>query len=430
MLHGQFKPGEIIDQRYRVVSLLGRGGMGEVYRADDLKLEQAVALKMLPSELAEDPKLLQSLYNEVRQARRVSHHHVCRVHDVGEWEGHVFLSMEFIEGEDLSALLRRIGRLPKDKAYQLARHLCEGIEAAHKEGVLHLDLKPANLMIDKRGDLRITDFGLARLAASAEDDRRIAGTPPYMAPEQLLRGESSKRCDLYAIALIINEMLTGKRALPGRNLEEIRQFHADGQGIDIPHSLDALIGDCLQANPDRRPENLTVLLERLSELTTAAPSTFQRMSAAPDTGKTLVPEVLDDSDVVIAYANLDDHPVVSGHPGWVSQLHENLTVRVSQLSGKQVAVVKLPDNSRKARNDQAVLEKVPQAKAVVSVFSPPFVQSDKCQKLVEAFWSRTQETGSFEVDSLFTALEGREKSFGGIPNSGASPRSLCAARPL
>ena len=110
MLHGQFKPGEVIDQRYRIVSLLGKGGMGEVYRADDLKLKQAVALKMLPPELAEDQKLLQSLFNEVRQARRVSHHHVCRVHDVGEWEGNVFLSMEFIEGEDLSALLRRIGR--------------------------------------------------------------------------------------------------------------------------------------------------------------------------------------------------------------------------------------------------------------------------------------------------------------------------------
>ncbi|NIP94819.1 MAG: serine/threonine protein kinase, partial [Akkermansiaceae bacterium] len=222
MPHGQFEPGTVLDGRYRIVSQLGQGGMGEVYRADDLKLKQPVALKLLPRDLARNPAQLEALYNEVRQARRVSHRHVCRVHDVGEADGLPFLTMEFIEGEDLAALLRRIGRLPKDKALQLGAQLCEGIQAGHEEGVLHLDLKPANLMIDKRGDLRVTDFGLARLASEARAEGRISGTPPYMAPEQLLRGEATVRCDIYAIGLVLHEMLTGERALGPRNLEQIR----------------------------------------------------------------------------------------------------------------------------------------------------------------------------------------------------------------
>ena len=142
-----FLPGKILADRYRIVSLLGRGGMGEVYRADDLKLDQPVALKFLPAALAEDQSLRKALYNEVRQARLVSHRHVCRVFDIGEAEGLHFLSMEYIEGEHLGSLLRRIGHLPGGKAIELARQLCSGLEAAHEQSILHLDLKPANLMI-------------------------------------------------------------------------------------------------------------------------------------------------------------------------------------------------------------------------------------------------------------------------------------------
>ncbi|MEM7147942.1 MAG: serine/threonine-protein kinase, partial [Verrucomicrobiota bacterium] len=176
-----FVSGRVLADRYRIVSLLGRGGMGEVYRADDLKLNQSVALKFLPATLGNAPILLESLYNEVRAARRVSHPNVCRVYDIGQAEGLHFLSMEYIEGEDLESLLRRIGRLPRMKAIELARQLGAGLVAAHDEGLVHLDLKPANLMIDGRGNLRITDFGLARLAEDSGELR--AGTPFYMAPE-------------------------------------------------------------------------------------------------------------------------------------------------------------------------------------------------------------------------------------------------------
>ncbi len=135
--------------------------MGEVYRADDLTLDQPVALKFLPGGVAHDDSRLAQFHNELRIARQVSHKNVCRLYDLGEADGRRFLTMEYVDGEDLASLLRRIGRIPQDKALELARQLCAGVAAAHERGVLHRDLKPANVMIDGDGDVRITDFGIA-----------------------------------------------------------------------------------------------------------------------------------------------------------------------------------------------------------------------------------------------------------------------------
>src|SRR6266446_5831672 len=147
----RFVPGTVLAERYRIIGLLGRGGMGEVYRADDLTLGHPVALKFLPPAFAQNPELLERFHGEVRNARQVSHPNVCRVYDIGEIDGQPFLTMEYIDGEDLASLLRRIGRLPADKALEIAHQLCAGLAAAHDRGVLHRDLKPANIMIDGRG---------------------------------------------------------------------------------------------------------------------------------------------------------------------------------------------------------------------------------------------------------------------------------------
>ena len=189
--HGRFAPGALLDERYRIVGRLGKGGMGEVYRADDLKLGQPVALKFLPEDVDRDPARLTQLHTEVRMARQVSHPNVCRVYDVGEYEGHTFLSMEYVDGEDLASLLRRIGRFPQDRAIELARQICAGLAAAHDRGVVHRDLEPANIMLDGSGRIRITDFGLA----GAAGEMLRAGTPAYMAPEQLAgrRGHAAQR---------------------------------------------------------------------------------------------------------------------------------------------------------------------------------------------------------------------------------------------
>jgi len=220
-LESRFIPGTVLARRYRIVGLIGRGGMGEVYRADDLKLGQPVALKFLPQALERNQVRLERFLNEVKTALKVSHPNVCRVHDIGEVEGHHYLSMEYVDGEDLASLLRRIGRLPKDKAVQLARQLCAGLMAAHEQGILHRDLKPANIMIDGRGRAKITDFGLAGLAEGIGGADVRAGTPAYMAPEQLAGKEVSVKSDIYALGLVLYELFTGQRAFEARTPEEI-----------------------------------------------------------------------------------------------------------------------------------------------------------------------------------------------------------------
>jgi serine/threonine-protein kinase len=255
--HGRFAPGSLLDGRYRIIGLLGRGGMGEVYRADDLRLGQAVALKFLPDVVATDPVRLAQFHNEVRTARQVSHPAICRVHDIGEAEGHLFLSMEYVDGEDLATSLRRIGRFPEDKATDIARQLCAGLAAAHQRGVLHRDLKPANVMLDGAGNVRLMDFGLATIGA-AEDVR--AGTPAYMAPEQLLGREVTQRSDIYALGLILYELYTGRRTFTAATLRELVDQHQSGTITaprEIVSALDPAVERallrCLESDPARRP---------------------------------------------------------------------------------------------------------------------------------------------------------------------------------
>ncbi len=260
--YGRFLPGSLLAERYRVVALLGRGGMGEVYRADDLTLGQPVALKFLPEEAAQDPALLDRFRAEVRIARKVSHPNVCRVYDVGEVDGQTYLSMEYVDGEDLGSLLRRIGRLPNDKALDIARQLCAGLAAAHAKGVLHRDLKPANIMLDGRGQAIITDFGLAALADQAHGAEVRSGTPAYMAPEQLSGKEVTEKSDIYALGLVLYELFTGKRAFSADNLADLVRSRAAGDLSrpssfvkDLDPLVERVILRCLEPEPANRPAN-------------------------------------------------------------------------------------------------------------------------------------------------------------------------------
>ena len=256
----RFLPGTLLAGRYRIVGLLGTGGMGQVYRADDVKLGQPVALKFLPAGFDADPERLQRLLQEVRTARQVSHPNVCRVYDVGEADGQHFLSMEYVDGEDLASLLRRIGHVPKEKALQIARQLCAGLAAAHEAGVLHRDLKPANVMIDGRGRARLTDFGLAELGERVRGPAAASGTPGYMAPEQLAGQEATARSDLYALGLVLYELFTGKPAFRAGSVAELRRLQSESTPTS-PSSLvegfdpmvERVILRCLEPDPARRP---------------------------------------------------------------------------------------------------------------------------------------------------------------------------------
>jgi hypothetical protein len=259
---GRFLPGALLAERYRIVALLGKGGMGEVYRADDLTLGQQVALKFLPEAAAGDEEALARFRSEVRIARKVSHPNVCRVYDVGQAEGQTFISMEYVDGEDLASLLRRIGRLPGDKALEIARQLCAGLAAAHREGVLHRDLKTANVMLDGRGRAVMTDFGLAGLADQIHGLDVRSGTPAYMAPEQLDGKEVTVKSDIYSLGLVLYEIFAGKPAFAGGSLVELLRTRRESTLSspatwvkDLDPTVERVILRCLEQDPGDRPSS-------------------------------------------------------------------------------------------------------------------------------------------------------------------------------
>jgi hypothetical protein len=270
VMHGRFLPGTILADRYRIVGLLGKGGMGEVYRADDIKLGQAVALKFLPPQFSEDPVRLEYFHNEVRLARQVSHPNVCRVHDISEVDGQHFLSMEYVDGEDLATLIRRIGRLPKDKGLDIAHQICAGLAAAHDRGVLHRDLKPSNVMLDGRGRVRITDFGLARLTSEQDDPDAGIGTPAYMAPEQMAGGQVTEQSEIYSLGLILFEVFTGKRLYAADSIAELTKLRERSMPIepsrivpDIDPEVEQVIQHCLKKEPQDRPQSVLAVAAAL-----------------------------------------------------------------------------------------------------------------------------------------------------------------------
>jgi len=269
-VHGRFLPGTALTDRYRIVGLLGKGGMGEVYRADDLELNQSVALKFLPSHFAQDAARLQRFRAEVRTARQVSHPNVCRVYDIATFGDDVFLSMEYIDGEDLSSVLRRMGRPSEEKAIEWARQICMGLAAAHENRVLHRDLKPANVMIDGRGRARLTDFGLAGVEEEFAGRKDHAGTPAYMAPEQLIDGTTTVKSDIYSLGLVLYELFTGKRVFDADSVDELLRMRrsdtfATPQSVSgqIDSAIERAILRCLERDPSRRPDSAYEVLAAL-----------------------------------------------------------------------------------------------------------------------------------------------------------------------
>jgi predicted Ser/Thr protein kinase len=288
---GGFTPGTILADRYRIIGLLGRGGMGEVYRADDLKLGQPVALKFLPPKLAQDPVRRERFFAEVRITRQLSHPNICRVYDIQEIDGRHFLSMEYIDGEDLASLIKRIGHLTNEKALDIARQLAAGLAAAHERGVLHRDLKPANIMLDGHGRVRITDFGLAIAAEDEVQTIEIAGTPAYMAPEQLAGKGSTVRSDIYSLGLVLYEIYTGNKAFAATTIAELREqkeTHTPRAPSEIREGIDPmverLIRRCMERDPNARPASV-------AQLALALPG-GDPLAAAIAAGETPSPEMV------------------------------------------------------------------------------------------------------------------------------------------
>ena len=233
--------------------------MGDVWRADDLVLGIPVALKLMRADGAEERR---RLFNEVRLARRITHPAVCRVFDIAEEHGRMFLSMELVEGEDLASLIQRAGRLPSEKVIDIARQLCDALAATHAQGILHRDLEPANVLVDENGSVRITDFGIAAAAAEGDHDTRV-GPSRYLAPEQLTSGSPrSERTDLYALGLLLYELLVGRHTFDAPA--------AGGQwprpstmvpGVDL--RLERVVMQALSPDPHDRPSSAAAMAAAL-----------------------------------------------------------------------------------------------------------------------------------------------------------------------
>ena len=260
---------------YEIRDQIGAGGMGEVYRATDTRLDRTVAIKVLPEHLADDPQRRERFEREARAVSSLNHPHICTLHDVGEQDGTHFLVMEYVEGETLQKRLEK-GRLPFDQALEFAIQIADALDKAHRKGVVHRDLKPGNIMVTKAG-VKLLDFGLAKLKGDAgpasafsqmptqDDDKpltaegTILGTLQYMAPEQLEGKEADARTDIFAFGAVVYEMVTGKRAFEGKSQASLigaimnsePQSMAELQEM-TPRALDHVVRKCLAKDADRR----------------------------------------------------------------------------------------------------------------------------------------------------------------------------------
>jgi serine/threonine protein kinase len=403
--------------------------MGEVFLAEDTRLQRKAAIKFLPADLAVDPARRQRFLNEARAASALNHPHVCVVYDVGETDdGLPFIAMEFVEGQSLDALVKQ-GPLEIARVVEIAVQVADALDAAHGRRIVHRDIKPANIRLNERGQVKVLDFGLAKRVPGLAEGRgdtqdfqqtqegKVLGTPSYMSPEQALGWELDQRSDLFSVGVVLYELATGRRPFSGANFTEIVNKIVNAQppalarlNYDVPPEFERITLKCLQKQPDRRYQSARELIVDLKnlrrELETGQQTTGNPLlpgtSAyeAPEPAAALAdPETLAQSDVVIAYAKLDDQPVIAGRPGWISQLHQNLQVRVAQLSGNPVAVVKHSDGSTSAEVEAEVLKKIPNAKTVVSVLSPPFALSNGCHRVVESFWKMATDSGQFAVEN-------------------------------
>jgi serine/threonine protein kinase/predicted Zn-dependent protease len=276
--------GATFARRYQVIEELGHGGMGRVYKVFDMEVREKLALKLLNPEIAFDEQTIERFRIELKLARTISHRNICRMHDLGREGGEYYITMEYVPGEDLKSFIHRVGALPVGKAVSIARQVCDGLAEAHRVGVVHRDLKPQNIMIDRDGNVRIMDFGIARSvkAKGITGANVMIGTPEYMSPEQVDGKEADRRSDIYSLGIVLFEMLTGRLPFEGDTPLSVAVKQKSEPAPDpakvnpqIPEDLKRAILKCLEKSKDKRYQSADDLSADLARLEKSLPQTKQ-----------------------------------------------------------------------------------------------------------------------------------------------------------
>src|SRR6266436_3919774 len=270
----KLSPGTLFGERYEIIHLLGQGGTGAVYKARDRELDRQVALKVIRADMAANPEILKRFKQEIILARQITHRNVVRIFDLGQADGIKFITMEYIEGEDLQRVLRRKKKLEHGEAANIMAQVCRALEAAHAEGVIHRDLKPQNIMLDKSGRACVMDFGIARsiVASSMTQTGALIGTPEYMSPEQAKGLPLDARSDLFTLGIIFYEMLSGvspfeadtAMATMFKRTRERAVPLADA-GSGVPVFLSVIVSKCLEIDPEQRYPSARAIIEDLEK---------------------------------------------------------------------------------------------------------------------------------------------------------------------
>jgi serine/threonine protein kinase/Tfp pilus assembly protein PilF len=268
--------------RYEIIEELGKGGMGKVYRVEDKKIKEEVALKLIKPEIASDKKTIERFSNELKMARKIRHKNVCGMYDLDEEKGTHYITMEYVPGEDLKGMIKMMGQLGAGKSISIAKQVCEGLAEAHRLGVVHRDLKPSNIMIDKDGNTRIMDFGIARYLKTKGITAAgmMIGTPEYMSPEQVEGKEVDQRSDIYSLGVILYEMVTGRVPFEGDTPFTIGMKHKGEEPKDpkelntqLPEDLNLVILRCLEKDKEKRYQSAGEVRAELTRIEKGIPTT-------------------------------------------------------------------------------------------------------------------------------------------------------------
>jgi len=278
-----FTPGEMFDRRYRIIEEIGCGGMGHVFKAEDTELNITVALKIIRPRLSSNPRFIEKFKKEMLLARSISHENVIRIFDLGEAHGTKYISMEYIKGQNLKEFLHASGTLAVETVVHIARQIGEALKLAHAKGIIHQDLKPANIMVDQSGRVYIMDFGLARAVYGADAGKpgEVAGTPQYMSPEQAKGEKIGQASDIYSYGAILYEIATGRPMFKADTPAEYREKHVSEKPVPpakvnprLPKQLEHIIFKCLEKDPARRYQNIAEILADLNQLEKAGAATL------------------------------------------------------------------------------------------------------------------------------------------------------------